>query len=158
MNKTVKPFSPRQERFGRFVINLFGRWQVRVYRLTGGRLWNTFLGAPVAIFTITGRKSGKPRHVPLLYVRDGDNVVIAATQGGMSTYPIWYRNMLANPSVQCQIGSERKEYCVRRASEVEEVRLWPLLDSIYDGYAEYRARLAGLRDAPVMILEPRGGE
>lgn len=157
MTEEVKPFTPGQERFGKFFIRNLGTWQSFVYELTNGKLWNKFLGAPVAIFTITGRKSGKPRKIPLLFIQDGDNVVIVATQGGMSTHPLWYLNLVANPQVDCQIMADKKTYIARRATQEEEDRLWPPLDEMYEGYAEYRARIDGRRDVPVMILEPVNG-
>ena len=51
---TIKPYSARQEKFGSWLIRNIGKWQVAVYRATGGRVWNRFLGAPVAILTSTG--------------------------------------------------------------------------------------------------------
>ena len=154
MIEEVKPFTAKQEKFGRFFIKNIGSWQVHVYEWTNGRLWNTFLGSQVAIFSIKGRKTGKVRKIPLLYLQDGENVVVVASQGGMSTYPIWYKNMVANPEVECQIGGDKQLYSVRRAMTDEEVRLWPQLDAMYSGYAEYRARIDGRREVPVMILEP----
>ena len=154
MTEEVKPFTAKQEKFGRFFIKNIGSWQVRVYEWSNGRLWNTFLGSQVAIFSINGRKTGKVRKIPLLYLQDGENVVVVDSQGGMSTYPIWYKNMLANPEVECQIGGDKQLYSVRRAMTDEEVRLWPQLDAMYAGYAEYRARIDGRREVPVMILEP----
>lgn len=150
----IEPFTPGQEKFGRFFIKNLGNWQVRVYEWTNGKLWNKFLGSQVAIFTIKGRKSGRWIKIPLLYLEDGDNVIVVATQGGMSTYPLWYKNMVANPEVACQIGAKKDWYKVRHAEAEEEARLWPPLDAMYAGYAEYRARINGRREIPVMILEP----
>lgn len=155
MDKEIKPFTAGQEKFGRFFIKNIGKAQVAVYELTGGRLWKKFLGAPVAILTTIGRKSGLPRKSPLLYIKDGDNVVVVATQGGMSTYPIWYLNMVANPEVQCQVGADKRSYVSHRASAEEEARLWPALDAMYEGYAEYKVRIGNRREVPVMILEPK---
>ncbi len=153
MTEEVKPFTPGQEKFGRFFIKNIGTWQAWVYSISNGRLWNTFLGAPVAVFTITGRKTGKTRKIPLLFIEDGENVVVVATQGGMSTLPIWYKNMVANPAVDCQVYGNRNSYVARHATPEEEERLWPALDAMYEGYAEYKARIDGRREVPVMILE-----
>ena len=57
----IKPFTPGQEKFGSWIIGKVGGWQTAVYELTGGRLWNTFLGGPVAILTVKGRKTGRVR-------------------------------------------------------------------------------------------------
>ncbi len=153
MPKPIKPFTPGQEKFGRFFIKNIGKAQIFIYEFSGGRLWNKFLGSPVAILTTTGRKSGLQRKSPLLYIKDGNDVVVVATQGGMSSYPIWYLNMVANPKVQCQTGNEKHHYISRRANAEEEARLWPSLNAMYAGYTEYKERIGGRREVPVMILE-----
>lgn len=153
-DSSVKPFSPGQEKFGTWFINNLGRWQTRVYELTGGRVWNTFLGAPVAILTVTGRKSGKQRKIPLLYLRDGDNIVMTASKGGMSKLPIWYHNLVAKPTAAIQIGSEKRTYTMREATPEEEERLWPELEKMYPDYKDYRARTEGIRHIPVCLFEP----
>lgn len=149
-----KPYTPRQERFGERFIKHLGSWQTRVYEWTGGRLWHKFLGVECAILTTTGRKSGQPRKIPLLYLRQGDDVVMVASKGGMTSMPLWYRNLEANPSVQIQIGSDKGSYLARDANEAEAQALWPQLDALYPGYAEYRARVEGKRRVPVVIFTP----
>ena len=156
MNKpNFKPYTPKQEKFGEKLIKSIGKWQVKVYELSGGRLWNTFLGGPVAILTTLGRKSGEPRKTPLLFIEDQGRVVMAASKGGMSTVPLWWRNIEANPNVKIQIGNSKRAYIARQANEQEEQVLWPKLDAIYAGYAEYRARCEGVRHIPVVIFEPQ---
>ena len=71
MTKNIQPYSERQEKFGSWLIRNIGKWQVAVYRATGGRVWNRFLGAPVAILTSTGHKSGEIRRTPLLFLEQG---------------------------------------------------------------------------------------
>lgn len=147
-----KPYTPAQERFGEWFIKTLGRMQVWVYEKSDGRLWNTFLKAPCAILTTTGRKSGEPRKTPLLYMEDGDQVVMVASKGGMSRAPLWYRNIQANPRVCIQIGARRRDMEAREATPDEEIRLWPMLQAIYPGYAEYRARCEGVRHIPILIF------
>ncbi len=147
-----KPYSRKQEKFGSWLINHLGRWQIRVYEMTGGRFWNTFLGAPVAILTTVGRKSGAERKVPLLYLMQGEEVVMTASKGGMSQLPVWYLNVKATPEVEIQIGADRKRYTMREASPAEEEMLWPQLEAIYADYREYRARTEGVRHIPVLIF------
>jgi deazaflavin-dependent oxidoreductase (nitroreductase family) len=154
MTKDVQPYTAQQEKFGSWIIGKVGRWQTTVYELTGGRLWNTFLGGPVAILTTVGRKSGKVRKVPLLYLRDGDNVVMTASKGGMSKLPVWYFNVVAADTSDIQIGSVKKTYRMREATADEEIRLWPKLEAMYPDYREYRARTEGVRHIPVLIFSP----
>jgi len=153
-DESFKPYTQGQEKFGSWVINHLGRMQTTVYELSGGRLWNKFLGAPVAILTTTGRKTGKKRKIPLLYLKQGDNVIMTASKGGMSTLPVWYFNVKAAPSVQIQVGSDRREYTMREATPEEEGELWPKLEEMYPSYREYRARTEGVRHIPVLIFTP----
>ncbi len=153
-DKTIKPYTAKQEKFGAWLISRIGRWQVKVYEWTGGRLWNKFLGAPVAILTTVGRKSGLVRKVPLLYLMHGDSVVMTASKGGMSKLPVWYHNVKASPEVTIQVGNQKKRYRMREANEQEEVQLWPQLEKMYPDYREYRLRTADVRRIPVLIFDP----
>jgi deazaflavin-dependent oxidoreductase (nitroreductase family) len=154
---TFKPYTPKQEKFGSWFINRLGRLQTAVYELSGGRLWNTFLGSPVAILTTVGRKTGKIRKLPLLYLKQDDNVIMTASKGGMSKLPIWYYNVKAAPTVYIQVGSDKKKYTMREATPEEEQDLWPKLEAMYPDYREYRARTEGVRTIPVLIFTPLSG-
>ena len=154
MADDIKPYTEGQEKFGSWIIARVGRWQTAVYELTGGRLWNTFLGGPVAILSVVGRKTGTLRKIPLLYLKDGDNVVMTASKGGMSKLPVWYHNVVAADTVDIQVGSEKQTYTMREASPEEETALWPRLEAMYPDYKEYRARTEGVRHIPVLIFEP----
>ncbi|MEH6592166.1 MAG: nitroreductase/quinone reductase family protein [Halioglobus sp.] len=157
MTEEIQPYSQKQEKIGSWIIRKVGRWQTTVYELTGGRLWNTFLGGPVAILTTVGRKSGLVRKVPLLFLKHGENVVMTASKGGMSKLPVWYHNVVASNTVDIQIGSEKKTYRMREATEEEQTTLWPLLEEMYPDYKEYRARTQGVRTIPVLIFTPAIG-
>lgn len=135
------------------LIKNYARFQVGLYELSGGRLANQFMGCHCAILTTTGRKSGEKRKSPLLYIEDQARVILAATKGGMTSNPAWYLNILANPVVEIQIGNNKRQLRARHATEDEAAELWPKLDANYAGYAEYRERLKGKREAPVVILE-----
>lgn len=153
-DEKVQPYTAKQEKIGSWIINKVGRWQTRVYELSGGRLWNTFLGGPVAILTVTGRKTGLKRKIPLLYLMDGDNVVMTASKGGMSKLPIWYHNLLTTPQAEIQVGAVKKTFRMREATPEEEVALWPRLEAMYPDYKEYRQRTDGIRSIPVLIFSP----
>ena len=151
---TPKPFTPTQERFGKVVVRAMSAANTWVFRLSGGRIGGTFRGgAPVMLLTTIGRKSGQPRTAPLLYLREGDDLVIVASMGGMSKHPIWYRNIEANPNVVVEIGSEKTKMRARRASDEEKAALWPKLVAMYADYDQYQARTD--RNIPVLILFPR---
>ena len=154
MTEKIQPYSQKQEKYGSWIISKVGRWQTTIYELTGGRLWNTFLGGPVAILTTVGRRSGLVRKVPLLFLKHGDNVVMTASKGGMTKLPVWYHNVVAADSVDIQIGGDKNTYHMREATEEEETTLWPLLEEMYPDYKEYRARTEGVRSIPVLIFTP----
>lgn len=146
------PWSPLQEKIGKFFIKRYGKLQVKIYELTGGRLMNTFLGAPCAILTTTGAKTGAIRKTPLLYLKHKNDIIMVASQGGFSSTPFWYRNLQKNPDARIQIGSDISTVKARDASDSEKQALWPLLDAMYSGYAEYRARTDGVREIPIVIF------
>ena len=152
--RKLPPFTPAQERVGNVVVKLMSKANVWVYRLSGGRIGGRFLrGAPVLLLTTRGRKSGEPRVAPLLYLRDGDNLVIVASKGGMSHHPTWYLNLQASPDVEVELGSERKRMRAHTASAAEKAVLWPRLVEMYRDYDDYQARTE--REIPVVVLAPR---
>jgi len=101
-----------------------------------------------------GAKSGTKRTSPLLYVKDGENVVVVASKGGFPKHPAWYHNLIANPDTTVQIGSEHRKVHARVAKPEERERLWALAVKAYHGYEDYQARSKG-REIPLVILEPR---
>jgi deazaflavin-dependent oxidoreductase (nitroreductase family) len=152
--RAVRPFTPRQEKFGNVVIKIMSALNIWAYRATGGKIGGKFLrGAPVMLMTTTGCKSGKPRTAPLIYLENGDDLVIVASKGGMSHHPAWYRNLEANPDVEVEIGTERRKMRARRVSDEEKAEFWPGLTQIYRDYDDYQARTD--RNIPVVVLSPR---
>jgi deazaflavin-dependent oxidoreductase (nitroreductase family) len=127
------------------------------YRVTGGRIGHTLPGVPGQMLLLdhVGAKSDKKRTTPLLYFRDGGDVVIVASKGGFPKHPGWFHNLRANPDTTVQIGSERRSVHARVATPEERKRLWPKAVTTYHGYAGYQDRSRG-REIPLVILEPRG--
>jgi deazaflavin-dependent oxidoreductase (nitroreductase family) len=101
-----------------------------------------------------GARSGTRRTSPLLYFRDGDDLVLVASKGGFPKHPAWYHNLMANPETIVQVGSAKRPVRARRATPEEHERLWPVALREYRGYADYQARSKG-REIPLVILEPR---
>jgi F420H(2)-dependent quinone reductase len=127
-----------------------------LYRLTGGRIGHTIpgVGGKMLLLDHVGAKSGTRRTSPLLYVRDGDDLVVVASKGGFPKHPAWYHNLMANTDTAVQIGTEKRSVHARTASPEERRRLWPLVIASYHGYADYQARSKG-REIPLVILQPR---
>lgn len=135
------------------IIKWMSRTQTWLYQKSGGKLGGKFLqGAPVALLTTTGRKTGQPRVSPLLYLRDGDRVVLVASKGGAATNPMWYLNLKANPAVSIQIKDEVLNLKARDATEDERARYWPKLAAMYTSFDDYQSWTD--RVIPVVICEP----
>jgi deazaflavin-dependent oxidoreductase (nitroreductase family) len=125
-----------------------------VYRLTGGLVGSRLPdGTHVLLLDHVGAKSGKRRSTPLVYIRDGDSMVVVASKAGAARNPGWFHNLRANPETQVQAGSGRIPVTARVASPSERERLWPQVVDTYAGYADYQKRTE--RQIPLVILEPR---
>jgi len=141
--------SPRTEA----IIKWMSRAQTWVYRKTDGRFGGTFLqGAPVALLTTTGRKTGEPRLSPLLYLREGNRVVLIASKGGAADNPMWYLNLKANPKVSVQIKDEVLDLTARDATEDERALYWPKMVAMYTSFDDYQSWTE--RVIPVVICDP----
>ena len=134
------------------LVNLASAFNVAVYRASGGRLGNRMQKAPVLLLHHTGRKSGKERVAPLLYLDDGDDLVVVASKGGAEKHPAWFHNLMAGPETTVEVGRERRRVRARRATPQERERLWPRLVAIYRPYADYQTYTD--REIPVVVLEP----
>ncbi len=132
------------------LMNVHGK----VYRATRGRIGHRFPGVPpICLIDHVGAKSGKKRTSPLLYVEDGENVVLVASKGGYERSPAWFHNLKANPDTTVQIGREIRAVHAHVADDEERERLWPMALAVYPSYAEYQARTN--RRIPMVVLTPR---
>src|SRR4051794_10128709 len=125
-----------------------------VYRLTRGRIGHRVPGGPpMLLLDHVGAKSGVKRTIPLVYVDDGDDIVLVASKGGNPKNPAWFHNLRANPDTTVQVGSEQRRVRARVATDDERKRLWPKAVDTYSGYAGYQERTD--RKIPLIVLEPR---
>jgi len=129
-----------------------------MYRKTGGRLGGKWRvgsafpwGIPVLLLTTVGRKSGEPKTAPLLYLRDGERIVLVGSQGGLPKHPQWFLNLTQNPEVKVQIGSRVQKMRARVANPEEHAALWPRFVDHYSDVATYQAWTE--RAIPLVILE-----
>jgi deazaflavin-dependent oxidoreductase (nitroreductase family) len=130
-----------------------GKLNVPLYRLSGGRVGGRVNRAPVLLLTTTGRKSGQKRTAPVLYLGDGENVVVINTNAGNARAPAWSLNLKANPDAEVEIGRERRAVRARIAEGEERAELWRKHNEQYAGFDDYQEKLG--RDAMVIVLEPR---
>jgi F420H(2)-dependent quinone reductase len=132
------------------------KWATRLhaslFRATDGRVGGRMLGSPVLLLVATGRKSGRRRTTPLLYLEDGDRYVIVASNGGAAKHPVWWLNLRANPDATVEIGGRKTRVRATEAQGAEKARLWKELVRMYPSYENYQERTD--REIPVVLLDP----
>jgi F420H(2)-dependent quinone reductase len=134
-------------------LRVIGKLNVPLYRATGGRLMGKVSNAPVLLLTTTGRRSGATRTAPVLYVRDGDALIVIGSNAGNERPPAWSLNLQANPRAEVQIGAKRQPVIARLAAEPERGWLWRRMNEEYSGFEDYKRHTR--REIPVFVLEPR---
>jgi F420H(2)-dependent quinone reductase len=128
------------------------RLHVPAYRLTRGRLGGRIGKAPVLLLHHVGRKSGRERVSPLLYLPDGEDLVVVASKGGSHKHPMWWLNLREMAETTVEVGGDRRRMSVREATPAERERLWPKVVEIWPDYASYQRRTE--RQIPLGILSP----
>jgi len=143
------------------VIKYMAKAQVAAFKATNGRVGNKWrIGAgwkkpvPTLLLEHVGRRSGKQFETPLLYLSDGPNFVVVASQGGLPKNPQWLANLVAHPNTRISLkGQRNRPVRARVATPDERAALWPRLVDLYADFAKY-ARWTD-REIPVVVLEPR---
>ena len=107
---------------------------------------------PTLLLTTTGRKSGEPRSLPLIYGSTGDSYIIIASKGGMPTHPVWYLNLAAKPECELMVGAKAVSARARTVTGKERERIWNQMAEIYPPYLDYQK--ATEREIPVIVLDP----
>lgn len=123
-----------------------------VYRVSGGRLGERELNYSMLLLQTVGRRSGQPHTHTLLYIRDGERLIVSASFFGAAQHPAWYLNLQANPRVHVQIGRRHQEMLAETAGGAERQRLWQMLLQVWPPYASYQTAIS--REIPVVILKP----
>ena len=123
------------------------------FHANAGKVGGPFENIPLLLLHNYGAKSGQERINPVAYRRDGDNYVVFASKGGRPENPDWYYNLVANPNVAIEVGTETLAAVAREAAGDERERIWSLQKQEFPGFAEYE-KSASNRTIPVMVLEP----
>jgi len=134
------------------IWNQMTRAHVATYRLSHGGLGGEYRGAPILLLHQTGRSSGTERVSPLLYLADGDDLVVVGSKGGSHKHPAWFLNLREMPTTTVEVGGERRRVRVHVASAQEREKLWPRVVDLYSDYANYQKRTK--REIPLVILSP----
>jgi deazaflavin-dependent oxidoreductase (nitroreductase family) len=148
-----KFYSGMSQRMGATGLRWVGKLNVPLYRLSGGRIGGRINQAPVLLLTTTGRKSGQVRTAPVVYLADGENLVVIGSNAGHNRTPAWSLNLKANPDAEVEVGRERRPVRARVAEGDERTDLWRKHNEQYSGFDEYEARTD--RDIALFVLEPR---
>jgi F420H(2)-dependent quinone reductase len=131
----------------------FTRVNVVLFRMTGGRVGGSYRGAPILLLHHTGRRSGRRRVSPLIYLPAGRDLVVVASKGGTDRNPAWFHNLLAAPETDVEVPREGRRRVHARVAEGEErERLWPRVVEIYRPYAGYQRHTD--RQIPLVVLAP----
>ena len=107
---------------------------------------------PMLLLHTVGAKSGQERVNPVMYRAVGDGFAVFASKAGAPTNPDWYHNLIANPRVSAEIGTQTIEADARVADEQERDRIWAAHKQAYPGFADYEQKTT--RQIPVVILDP----
>jgi deazaflavin-dependent oxidoreductase (nitroreductase family) len=123
------------------------------YRLSGGRIGGRVGKADILLLTTTGRKTGKKHTRPLICMRDGNRLVLIASNGGRRIDPSWWMNLKHNPIAEVQVKGLKETVYAQRAVGSEKERLWRLMTRVYPAYDDYQKKTD--RDIPVVVLMPK---
>jgi deazaflavin-dependent oxidoreductase (nitroreductase family) len=129
---------------------LFGREHVARYRETAGEEGHDWQGTKTLLLTTTGRRSGEPRELPLIYGRDGDDYLVVASKGGAPAHPAWYLNLEQDPEVEVQVGAERFKARARTATADERPRMWKTMTTEWPAYDDYQTKTD--REIPIVVI------
>src|SRR6266540_4268744 len=130
----------------------WARAHLQRYVETDGQNGHHWRGVPTLLLTTKGRKSGQARRTPLIYGRDGERLVVVASQGGSPKHPLWYLNLNADPHVRVQVGDQVIDGIARTATPEEKPVLWELMTGIWPDYNVYQKKTD--RPIPVVVIEP----
>jgi F420H(2)-dependent quinone reductase len=136
-----------------WALKTFGKLHIPLYRASRGRLFGRLDRAPVLLLTTVGRRSGRPRTAPVVYLADGERLIVIGSNAGHDKAPAWSLNLEANPVAEVELGSERRNVLARIAAGDERAELWRKVNEMYSGFDDYSARTT--REIRLFVLEPR---
>jgi deazaflavin-dependent oxidoreductase (nitroreductase family) len=152
MTEREKPTEKDLSGPARLAMKLGSGAHAGVYRASGGKLFGRVGKSPILLLNTVGRKSGKKRTSPLLYVMDGEDFVIIASKGGAPTHPDWYLSLRANPEAAVEIGDREVRVRAEEADPEEKTRLWRKMVEMYPTYDDYQKKTQ--REIPLLVLHP----
>jgi deazaflavin-dependent oxidoreductase (nitroreductase family) len=134
------------------MLKLILKVMVFLYNASGGRIGGKMGKMPVLLLTTTGRKTGKQRTLPLMYIMDGADYVITASAGGAEKHPGWFFNIRSNPQASIQVKDKQIKVTAEIAGPEKKPELWARLVEVAPNFAGYQKRTS--REIPMVILHP----
>ncbi|HEY6600013.1 MAG TPA: nitroreductase family deazaflavin-dependent oxidoreductase [Pseudomonadales bacterium] len=131
-------------------IKAMNRQIIDEFRANGGKVGGPFKGAPMLLLTTKGAKSGETRVNPLVYLEDGSRYVIIASYAGAPTNPPWFHNLIADPAVTIEVGTQTLKVKGDVVAEPDRSRLYQKMESMMPAFTEYRQKTK--RTIPVIAL------
>ena len=131
--------------------DLFGAEHVRAYIDTDGERGHDWKNTQCLLLTTTGRKSGQPRVMPLIYAEDDGRQVVVASKGGAPEHPAWYLNLSSDTEVEVQVKGDRFPARARTATPDEKPEMWRTMAAVWPDYDSYQEQTE--REIPVVVLE-----
>ncbi len=130
--------------------NAYNRQLIEDFRAYRGKAGGPMEGRPLLLLTTTGAKSGQLRTMPMMYIRDGERLLVIASNAGAPAHPDWYRNLLAHPEVTVEVGTETFKATASVAEGAERQKLWNRIVGLYPFFADHQAKIT--RQIPVVVL------
>lgn len=128
----------------------WAREQAEAFEASNGTEANSLRGMPIVVVTSIGAKSGKVRKTPLMRVEHDGEYAAVASLGGAPKNPVWYYNLKANPRVELQDQTTRKDYIAREVFGEERELWWERSVAAYPDYADYQTKTD--RVIPIFVL------
>ncbi|MCX6020201.1 MAG: nitroreductase family deazaflavin-dependent oxidoreductase [Chloroflexi bacterium] len=135
-------------------MNDWNQTVISEFRANGGKVSGRFEGAPMLLLTTKGAKTGQTRVNPMMYLPDGDRMLVFASKAGAPTNPDWYHNLVANPEVTVEVGTETITAAATVVTGEERDRLYRKQAELYPGFADYEKKTT--RTIPVVALKRKG--
>jgi len=132
-------------------MNDWNRQTIEEFRANGGKVGGFWEGKPLLLLTTTGAKSGQRHTNPVMYLADGNRLIVFASKRGAPTHPDWYHNLVAHPEVTVEVGTETYEATATVLKGEEQDRLYARQAELYPQFGEYQANTT--RTIPVIALE-----
>lgn len=134
--------------------NNYDRQLIEEFRADRDKGGGAMKGRPLLLLTTTGAKSGQLRTTPMMYIPDGDRLLVIASNAGAPVHPNWYRNLVAYPEITVEVGDEIFEAIAIVTEGPERQRLWIGVVELYPFFADHQAKVT--RQIPVIMLNRRG--